>query len=361
MFYHSLWFSGVYLRHPRLVALQMIADESVVAFIVISGFVITHLLSRREKYGLYLIRRFMRVYPVYLICLVFGIFTSYLNFHTFDGQPWGLLTPATDRLDLQIKSLNNGGFIPHLLAHLTMLHGMISNRILFESEYMFLGPAWSLSLEWQFYLVAPLVIYIIGRSESSRVGFSVGAVIAWVAYQKGLFGSFLQPSFLPGAVLPFGVGIATRLIIYRLPRLNTFPLAAVVLACLVVPIAPRILPYYVWVVLVTWMLLETPITPVSKRINGMFVLLLESKAARYVGNISYPIYLAHAPVLQLFGYICVQGLHLGMVQTLSCLLFSVPFATFIIAALLHRYVEQPFIRLGKSRVKETDLTVIAAV
>jgi peptidoglycan/LPS O-acetylase OafA/YrhL len=219
---------------------------------------------------------------------------------------------------------------------------------------MFLGPAWSLSLEWQFYLVAPLVIYLIGRSELSRVALSLGAVVAWVAYQKGLFGSFLQPSFLPGAALPFGVGIATRLIIYRLPRLHAYPIAAIVIACLLVPLGPRILPFYAWAVFVTWMLLEKPRTPLSVHINRVFVVMFESRIARYIGDISYPIYLAHAPMVQLLGYICVQRLHFGMTQTLLATLVSVPIGTVLVAALIHKYVEQPFINLGKSRIKNAE-------
>lgn len=40
--------------------------------------------------------------------------------------------------------------------HLLMLHGVVPEVLVARAPGAFLAPAWSVSLEWQFYLVAPL-------------------------------------------------------------------------------------------------------------------------------------------------------------------------------------------------------------
>ena len=52
----------------------------------------------------------------------------------------------------------------HILVHLTMLHAIVPSAWLPSSQFAFLPPAWSISLEFQLYLVAPLLVWWLSRS-----------------------------------------------------------------------------------------------------------------------------------------------------------------------------------------------------
>lgn len=52
-------------------------DVAVNAFIIVSGFVVTHLLMKKdEAYIPYIIRRVFRLWPVYLACITFALTTT---------------------------------------------------------------------------------------------------------------------------------------------------------------------------------------------------------------------------------------------------------------------------------------------
>src|SRR3977135_3962195 len=57
-------------EHYRVAAmLRRTGDDAVMIFVILSGFVITHLIViRQERYGAYLLRRFFRIFPIYAVC-----------------------------------------------------------------------------------------------------------------------------------------------------------------------------------------------------------------------------------------------------------------------------------------------------
>jgi len=349
--YHVFAATGANVRFGGLHALTKAADYAVLVFVIISGFVITHLLlTRPEPYGPYITRRFLRIYPVYLACLALGILTTYLNFETFLGAPWGAQTPYLERLTHQLDSLQHGGFVAHLLAHLSLLHGAIPTQLLYESQLMFLGTAWSLSLEWQFYLLAPLILVGLQGARRTALTAAVAFGTYW-AYRRGWLGDFVLPSFLPGAIPYFAAGIATRLLIYKLPRLGRYPVVAVAFAFALCLAYDRLLPFAAWAAFVAWMLLDQPTGKVSQAIQRSADRLLDSPVARHLGDLSYPIYLVHLPVLQVILFFCVRTFGLGMPETFAVAAVLTPVVTLAAAILLHRCVEKPFIAYGRTLFK----------
>ncbi|MDI1260905.1 acyltransferase [Aquabacterium sp.] len=362
VFSHLMSFTGFSQMAPWLAKpLGQLADCAVMVFTILSGFVITHLLvERREPYARYIVRRFLRIYPVYAVALLAGIGGTYLAFDTFLSHPWGEMTPATQRMLLQSESLASGDFLWHLAAHLSMLHGAISSQVLYESQYMFLGPAWSLSLEWQFYLVAPLMVAL-AMHRLGQFALTAAAIWAYVLYTRGVFGEFMLPSVLPGAGLYFGVGMATRFLLKANASLSAFPLALLMLGAGLLMNATGTTPILVWAAFVCMMLLnDSASDPVSQGARWTFAQVFSSPVSRWLGDRSYATYLIHMPIVQLVTWVCVTQFGMGLAPTAATVVLVVVPSTLVASALLHRYVELPAIHWGRRPNRQAPMADRAA-
>ena len=339
---HILQLTQITNEYLILLPLRDLGDTAVQVFIILSGFVICHLiLEKREPYRAYLIRRFMRIYPVYFVCLALGIVSTFWFFEVLTASPWGTSLAAGPHMHAQIASMKDGGLYAHLLAHVTLLHGAIPTNILYESQFFFLSPAWSLSLEWQFYLVAPLVMAMIAR-PGSRLLLVAIAIAAQVAYDQRMFGEFQLPSFLPGAVTLFATGIVSRLATPYLFGKVPFPGAALLLfgGLLLVADVTQI-HYVLWAVVIASVWAGGP----EGKPAGLGR-LLDGKVALWFGARSYSTYLVHVPIIQ--GLIClcaVIGFDYALTVAFTAIL--TPPAVLLASDLLHRLVEKPGIALGR--------------
>jgi peptidoglycan/LPS O-acetylase OafA/YrhL len=198
---HVVWLAGYHgiIQHNA-------GAYAVDGFIILSGFVIAQLLvTKNEPYGLYIFRRFMRLFPAFIVCLAIALLVRPFTFGT---APSELLREASE----------DRYFWWHLGAHASLIHGLLPTAWLPQSQLAFLPPGWSISLEFQLYLVAPLVLWWLGRFGLR--GFVVLAVASLmmlappVASRLNNTWSALG-GFLPQRFLFFLVGI----MLYRfLPR-----------------------------------------------------------------------------------------------------------------------------------------------
>jgi peptidoglycan/LPS O-acetylase OafA/YrhL len=329
-----------------------LGPRAVQTFIIISGFVITHLLlERREPYLPYITRRFLRIYPIYFVCLCFGIVAMYLHFAAFADRPWGDLVPQPDLFFAELNSLKNHGVLPHLIAHLLLLHGAISDNVLQVSQFMFLGPAWSLSLEWQFYLVAPLVLYCL-RTKAGTIALCVITLASYVAYTRGYFGTFFDPSFLPGAAPYFAAGIATRFLYARLPQFSSYPVVAVGAVLGFGLFVHDLIPVVFWVAFIAWLRVDQARDRFSWMVDRVFGWAFNSPAARYLGIRSYSTYLIHEPIIHIIVFICIKQFAWTLWPTVALtFVLTIPL-TFAASVFLYRYVEAPAIEYGKKLFRE---------
>ena len=161
-------------------------------FIILSGFVITQLLvTRKETYGIFIFRRFMRLFPAFAVCLVLAILVRPLTFGTAASEA---IREASE----------NRFFWWHLGAHASLIHGLVPALWLPESHFAFLPPGWSISLEFQLYLVAPLALWIIIRFGLRGVAFlAIGSLLMFVPqvasklnYVWSATGAFLPQRYL---------------------------------------------------------------------------------------------------------------------------------------------------------------------
>lgn len=349
---HVFLLTAADLRMPMLHIIDTAANQAVAIFIIISGFVITHLiLEKKEAYLPYITRRFLRIYPVYILCLVFGIITTWLHIDAFASHPWGEWMPQPEFFAVQTAVFNGDGFIPHLLAHITLLHGLVPNNILKQSEYMFLGPAWSLSLEWQFYLVAPLILFLL-RYPWGKIIVPLAVVAGYYAYTEGWLGDFESPCILPGAGLFFAAGIATRLVIPKLPPLAAYPLAGIILAAGLTLMSQMLVPFVVWGAFIAWMKLDRPVGRISILIKRLLDYAFDSAPMRYLGERSYSTYLVHYPMIHVISFVAIKLFTLGMWPTVLLALILTPLLTLLVSIVLYKYVEAPAIAYGKKLFNE---------
>ena len=309
---------------PGALTMGVAGDEAVQLFIVISGFIITHLiLTEHEPYRLFIARRLLRIYPVYLVCLAFGVWIA-LRFGVFAPQA--------------------GRFVPQLLVDLFLLQGAVPNELLQSSSMTFVSPAWSLSLEWQFYLVAPLVLPLLRRPASGTVVlFLVGLGV--VAFQRQDFGTFDMVSFLPGAGAQFALGIATRLAFDRL-RSNALLLGAGAASALLTLVFPWQAYLGIWVLLIAYVRLS----PTALAAPGLPVRiarrLLDSRWARAAGRRSFPVYLVHMPIIAAVAQLAGVMPHTTRTFVFLELASATVVLTIAGSELLHRLVERPAIAFG---------------
>jgi peptidoglycan/LPS O-acetylase OafA/YrhL len=337
-------------RYVRAGPVIAAGNDAVFTFIVISGFVITHLIvTRPEPYPAYIGRRFLRLFPVYLVCLAIGVITTIGFDQAILAQPWGAQSPPLDEFNRQIISLHAHPYA-HLLAHLTMLHGLIPDQVLDNASLIFLSPAWSLSLEWQFYLVAPLIIAAAQRPRGALLLTTV-FLPAYALYWTGHLGTYGapwgHPSVLFGAAPLFALGIATRLAVTMLPALHRYPLAPVLWLVGCIALVDRDAVFAgIWLAMVPYMLLHQPADRVSQAIDRTLHALLDSRIALWLGQRSYTTYLIHFPVVQAIIWACARG-GLAYWPSVAVLAAGTVLLTLIASDVIHRLVEQPGIALGK--------------
>jgi peptidoglycan/LPS O-acetylase OafA/YrhL len=348
VFSHLVYFADIY-THGFGGRIAHLGRPAVLIFIIVSGFVITHvIIERPEPYRSYLTRRFMRIFPLFAVTSAVGFFACDLQVFTlthvaYSGDPDFDFVPLVSG----IATADHRNLWLHVLAHMTMLHGAISDNVLPFSAYAFNIPAWSISLEWQFYLLAPFILMIVMRRRL-LVPAAIVLAAAEAAYRAGLFGHFYQPSFLLAASTYFAIGIVCRLacpLVTGNTR-HTLGIAGVVIIMLLpiasVPTACVLL----WMLVYLGLIVGREEAPDSLYAR-LHRTLWESPVLLYFGSRSYSIYLAHIPVIALCHFVWMNlKPTAGPLETFVALsLMTVPVLTGT-AEVLYRGVERPGIELG---------------
>ena len=314
------------------------ANLAVDIFIILSGFVIFHLLSVNEDYRTFITRRWFRLFPVFAVCfLLASVLYAGLRFD--------------DEIAFAIEHKRN--VFPYLAAHATMLHGAIPNQILPESARAILPPAWSISVEWQFYLIAPLLFGFLVKPTRKLTLFCIallaGRVLCEIGQHTGRL-TFDMQAFVPLKLEYFAIGagsfglwqwLARREQPLQVPRLLWALLVPVLLL-----VARRNIAIALWLGMML-ALIQVHFGRASRPAR-LFSAALNWGPVQFLGRTSYCVYLLHLPALVLVRQVLRWSnltLDAPLYQTL--LLVGGLAATVAGAWLLHVNVEQPMIRFGK--------------
>ncbi len=334
------------------------------AFMILSGFVIFFLLDRaHEGYRVFLLRRFLRLFPVYAACLFAMLLLQGVYVENLRALAPHLAAPLLERmLGDALEPMRQLG--TQLAAHAVMLHGAIPETWLRNSAGAFLIPAWSISLEWQFYLVAPLAFWLVQRGGVAGAALWLLATAVAFATRR-LWPEFAFESFLPLHLHTFTVGIASYYVLKLLATSERPPLrwlawgpsAALLLTAAFLAIqtlrhgANGRLPG-AWLPLAIWgfvfaCLVATQFASAGPLARATQRVLLW-RPLGFLGSISYSTYLVHWPLLTIFSAIFLRVLDAPSPPLLFGLHAVLTFPLIVIASwALHRWVEEPGMALGR--------------
>jgi peptidoglycan/LPS O-acetylase OafA/YrhL len=306
-------------------------------FFMLSGLVIFRSLENCQFASRpFLIARIARIFPAYLVMFAMGVATQPWIVD-FDTMPW--IQPASAAREVWSQGWPST-WVADIAAHLTMTHGLFPNGVLPDIWVSFLGAAWSLSTEWQFYVLA----LVLGRS---RMGAERLAAAFLLLAAAGLAWDMFAPdpwrfsrAFLPNKAHYFALGMASADWVDRRSA-TSFPaiLGATLVMCLARGNVEKVLPPLVWTLCLTAELFPTTLAMVATPLRW--------RTVQWLGAVSYPIYLVNEPIQKALCFV------LARLADGNATIFTVvwlPAAVGIplaVAALLHRYIEAPGQKWGR--------------
>lgn len=341
---HGLQMSGFLEWTNPVLKFFLNGHSAVIVFMIVSGFVITNLLmNKQENYSSYIIRRFFRLYPAYVFCCVIGYMLIDNWAAIMPKVSWASLPAwqsyAASIYELEFEATSN--FWQHLFLHATMLHGTVPDEIINRAAMTFLPAAWSISLEWQFYLVAPLVVAG-ARRPLQLTAIVVIAILSFKLYERGVLGHYDIGSSLAGATPYFLIGIVSRLAFDRLSTLSLSPLPMALLAVFAaVTLSSDPIPLTVWGAFYSYLLWHrnAPVT------GPIFKLATTFKPIKLLGEASYSLYLLHRPA-----QIALTSLFLPFAASSQLQMLSIQLAAVLLAlpasVAMYFFIEKPGVRVG---------------
>jgi peptidoglycan/LPS O-acetylase OafA/YrhL len=298
---------------------------AVALFFVLSGFVLSlpWLRGQPPLYGSFVVKRVCRIYIPYVVAvglaaLLASVLSAYLP---TNRSQWFATTNWTE---------------PETIAVAVDQALMLGRHI--DAD----NVIWSLVYEMRISLLLPLLMWPIlaaGRGGAAALAAAL-AVTSWSLTRFLPASELVQQTaamlqyavlFVAGAVLARELG-RIRSILARRP--TWIVLALLCGGLLILGVDWPHFPYYCFG-LGSAMVIAAALAP------GRVAQFLERPGPRFIGRISYSLYLVHLPLL-----LTMAALLRGVLAFNVMLLF-VPAASIVVAAVFHRLVEAPSIALGR--------------
>ena len=330
LFFHMGEFSRFGLPIADLPIRPISGRPAVEVFFIISGFAMAGALSTRYRdstAGYFYMSRVLRLYPAYLLLLALEIVAAALVWGTEMPQPSNLWSAGVDQP------------LPDRLLWVVSNFVIVGKELWFDGHLLarqFVNPAWSLSIELQFYLLIPFLV----RWPISRL-FMLFAVA--VAYRVLMFANAgWAPAVyftLPWHLCLFLIGVLS----YRLiGHWQTVPLRVALGPVIALMLLTILFPHHTegharadWIKIGYWAALFFTL-PLLSRVS------LGSKLDEFLGDLSYPIYLANVGMI----YTVVS---LEPMQSLNAPLASIIVVgmTIAIAVVVVLAVDRPMTRMRR--------------
>ena len=306
-------------------------------FIILSGFVIFSLLDREHPpYRTFIMQRAFRLFPAYLVAL--AISALMLPF----ARDVLLNTPSAPMTATRIALIDvaTSDFGKHFAAHIFLIQGLIPENVLTSSAYTLIGQAWSVSVEWQFYVLAPLVFFLIGIEKR---GYKIPLLAVLISLLITL-NSKLGGGYVGQHLSLFAVGIAT---FYAKKHQSKLMPSAYIPALFALP--------FMWsyaAALIIWIMISyCAISHKKNATQQLISKILIAKPILHLGKISYSIYINHMIFVFLALY-TANILNTNTAGTLLITIFLSTASTIIFSHATYSYIEKPMIKFGKKLSKK---------
>lgn len=297
--------------------------NSVGVFFAISGFVLIGKLFKGCQFKQYVINRSWRIFPSYFF-VVLSVAIGFCFVST--------LTPT--------EYFTSSGFWKYLAANLgflNFLHPDLPGFVTHTSANAVNGSLWTMKIEIQLSLIAPLFVWICRKYRLSVIKTIVFIILCSVVYRylfsvlydiynKNIF-EILGRQFI-GQLLYFFAGISIycfyTLFVKHLKYIIFITLTIYILTWGIIEI-----PYYdLWLqpFVVTGLVLGLSLLPVN--------------LSKYIGdknNISYELYLCHYPIIQLINHFQMPEKYGTTIAFGASVLLSLIFAAITYGTVGHLY------------------------
>ena len=323
------------------------SGRAVEVFIIISGFAIYNLMDTTpQTWCRFVTRRLFRIYPVYIISLGLGVVAFFLTTKTIGLIPFD--SALLKEREFQRFFDGESFFYLHLVSHLFLINGMIPSFLLPNSNAAILPTSWSLSLEFQFYCIAPFLFRIINRSLLSA---SVLIFAVFILYRKCSPMPFFDPGSFLFQVLPlFIFGMLFGLAFSRLGKKDLIVLMSFAFFTTFFAFCFSELMFFRKLeVLVNRYGLAVNIFLISLTLEVLFG-GFSIKFFKQLGDVSYSVYILHYPVM-IIGLWLTKNLWVGWDSLKIFIFIMIPIMlliVLIISPLFFRLIEVPWIAKGRA-------------
>ncbi|WP_291326138.1 acyltransferase family protein [Desulfovibrio sp. UCD-KL4C] len=331
---------GVLLFHLKLNTGGWLGVD---VFFVISGYLISSILFKEfDSTGTisvshFYLRRVRRIMPALLVCI------------TVSFIPIAILLSNTPAFTEYSQSI-----ISALLSASNIFFWKHAGYFAVKAEVTPLLHTWTLGIEEQFYIIVPAIFvtlsYLTKKKRNAVWGIVfIATVLSFITcrYGKGIFSTDFIFYMLPTRMWELFLGLFVALLLKKFPHLNTKNIYTELLSCgSVIFLCFAFITYIgnthfaekaLFTALATCFFI---ITTTRKSVAGK---LMSLRSIRFVGNISYSIYLWHWPIIVIVYLVTIRFDIGNVIFTKLCDIVL----TLFISYLSWKYVENPF------RKKET--------